>query len=113
MFVMSIIFVQAEEGVIYKTWTEMSQLEGTLLWRLDISTSPQGSDDATRSCTIGYMIEDKGQESFVPVLILPTLDRDVYVIAVVDGVLKITAKKASKMILSLNLRNFQPIALTR
>ena len=28
MFVMSIIFVQAEEGVIYKTWTEMSQLEG-------------------------------------------------------------------------------------
>lgn len=94
-------------------WTSMSQLDGTILWRSDSSTSPKDSDDATRNCTIGYMTADGEKELFVPVLTLPALENDSYVTTVADGVLKITTQKAGKMVLNLNLRNFLPIALTK
>ncbi len=101
------------KSAIYMTSTSMSQLDGSILWRFDSSTSSKDSDEVTRNCTIGYMTADGEKGVFVPVLSLPVLKNDAYVTTVADGVLKITTKKGGKMVLHLNLRNFQPMSLAK
>lgn len=114
IFVFSAALIRAEEDLSLNTiWTSMSQVEGTLLWRSDISTSSAGSDEIITNCIIGFMREDGEKESFVSVLRLPILKNDNYVTAVTDGVLKITIKGSGQMVLNLDLRNFQPMALAR
>ena len=110
IFVFSITLVRAEEDKgLHSIWTAMSQIEGTRLIRSDQATSPEGSNETTRCCSIGYYRGDS--ELFVSILTLPILENDEYVTVVTDGVLKISTKSEGKMVLNLDLRNFQPMAL--
>jgi len=116
-FILTTVAGRAEgEGVVNTIWTNMTQIEGAVLWRLDSSTSPKGSDEVTRNCAIGYMtsdVDEGAKGAFIPVLTLPAIKNDSYVTEIVKGRLKITTQKTGCMILILNLRNLAPLALTK
>jgi len=96
-------------------WTSMDQIDGTVLIRSDVSTGPERSKNYTRTCTIGYMTAktDSKEGEFIPVLSLPSLKNDDYMIKVIDGELKVTTKNAGNMVVTLNLRNLVPSLLAQ
>jgi|688.fasta_scaffold492824_1 hypothetical protein len=94
-------------------WTSMERIDGTVLMRSDVSTGPEGSKNLTRSCTVGYKTAPTGNKEgeFVPVLALPPLKNDAYIMKVADGELRVTTKNAGSMVVTLNLRNLVPSLL--
>jgi hypothetical protein len=94
-------------------WTSMERIDGTVLMRSDVSTGPEGSKNFTRTCTVGYNTATTGNKEgeFVPVLALPSLKNDAYIMKVADGELRVTTKNAGSMVVTLNLRNLVPSLL--
>ena len=104
-----------DKGEVISLSTGMDQIDGTNLMRCDVTSGPIGSKNYTSKSTVGYLtasIDKNKKGEFVPVLALPYLKNDVYVIKVANGELMITTKNSGSMVVSLNIKNLVPSLLS-
>lgn len=104
-----------DKRVVHTTWTGIERIDGSILMRSDINTRLKKSKNYTNTCTVGYIADptDNKKNEFVPVLALPAIKNDAYVIKVVDEQLRVTTKNSGNMVATFYLRNLVPSLLAK
>jgi hypothetical protein len=93
----------------------VSDVAGTTLRREDTHTEGIEEGWTKDDCRIGYeqSSSDGKSTKFVPVLKLPVLKNDHYVVACREGVLTVTTAKDKSLVVALNLMNLAPGLVTQ
>jgi len=92
----------------------VSNIEGTILLTDDTFSESEEEGWTRHECRIGYRRFSQGGKdtTFVPVLELPALKNDRYVVACRVGVLTVTTAKDERLVVALNLENLAPGLVT-
>ncbi|MGJ8655831.1 MAG: hypothetical protein ACSHX6_05210 [Akkermansiaceae bacterium] len=64
--------------------------------------------DRTHNCVVGYERDKEDGTVFIPIIGLPQLTNDTYVIKCEKGVLKVTTTKDAKFIMSIDISSIAP-----
>lgn len=90
-------------------------IDGTTLFTHTIIHSQPKSGRSKHKCSIGYSREnsDQSTSTYTPILILPDIENDSYVVNFTDGIIDVKTKLGNKEILKLHLEVLAPTAISR
>ncbi len=90
-------------------------IPGTTLFTSTIVHTQLKSGWSQRTCSIGYQRQNAELTSwtFTPILTLPAIENDSYVVNSSEGAISVTTKLGGKEVVKLNLEALAPTAVTR
>ncbi|MGJ8644739.1 MAG: hypothetical protein ACSHX9_15130 [Luteolibacter sp.] len=92
-------------------WFGFEPIEGTTLEMQSTREEQELTGWTRHSCVLGYRREDEGELGFVPVLTLPPLENDQYLVTAEGGTISITTAKGKQTIAEFHLANIAPAAV--
>lgn len=92
-------------------WFGFEEIDGTTLNMKSTREDQELTGWTRHTCVLGYMQEAGKGEEFVPVLALPGLENDQYLVAAEGGTISITTAKAKRTVAEFHLANIAPAAV--
>ncbi len=93
----------------------IDDIPGTVLCTSDTFSEDLKEGWTRHKCSIGYQQfnDDRKEWTFVPVLDLPSLKNDRYIVTCRNGVLTVKTAKGKSLVVALNLKNLAPGLITK
>jgi hypothetical protein len=92
-------------------WFGFEPIGGTTLEMKSTREEQELTGWTRHTCAIGYMQEGEKGDVFVPVLALPPLENDQYLVVAVGGTISITTAKGKQTVADFHLANIAPSAV--